>query len=350
MSQAEPDTDATRDATDARPASTAAGGGLAGQVPELSVVVPMNNEADNVLELHERLTTVLSELGITYELVFVDDGSTDTTFAKLRALVARDTHLTALRLKRNFGQTAALAAGFQHSAGKIIISMDGDLQDHPEDIPLLLDKVAEGYDLVSGWRKDRAESLFLRRIPSLVANKLMALISGVRLHDFGTTFKAYRREVIENIELYGELHRFIPALASWEGIAITEVVTRHSPRSGGQSHYGISRTYRVLLDLLAVKFLVSYVNRPLRFFGSIGLFLFCIGLGVALLITILYYFGDIVIHDNLGNLMFAMLNMVVGLQLVAMGLSLEVSSRIYHHVSGKKTYSIRQVLRSKDAS
>lgn len=344
MSQVESGTQAI--VHDAMPSGAPARARMGGETKAraLSIVVPLNNEEANVVELHRRLSDVLATLDKTYEIVFVDDGSTDRTFMLLRDLAERDNNLVVLRLKRNFGQTAALAAGFQNSAGLVIVSMDGDLQDHPEDIPLLLEKIDEGYDLVSGWRKVRAENLILRRIPSLIANKLMALISGVPLHDFGTTFKAYRREVIDGIELYGELHRFIPALASWEGISMTEVVTQHSSREGGKSHYGISRTYRVLLDLLAVKFLVSYLNRPLRFFGTIGLFIFALGFGVALLITLLYYFGDLVIHDNLGNLMFAMLSMVVGLQLIAVGLSLEVSSRIYHHVSGRKTYAIRQVL------
>lgn len=310
--------------------------------PELSIVIPLFNEEANTGELYQRLTTVLKGLGRTYELILVDDGSTDKTFAKLKCMDDEDQNTTVIRLRRNFGQTAALAAGFKHARGEVIVSMDGDLQHHPEDIPKLIAKIDEGYDLVSGWREKRVDNFFIRRLPSLIANKLMAILSGVHLHDFGTTFKAYRREVIEQIELYGELHRFIPALASWQGVKIAEVPIKNTLRVRGKSNYNITRTFRVLFDLLTVKFLISYLARPLHFFGAIGLGFFGIGISVAFVITILYYFNNLIVNDHLGNLIFSMLMMVIGIQLIATGLSLEVSSRIYHNVANKKIYSIRE--------
>jgi glycosyltransferase involved in cell wall biosynthesis len=318
------------------------------RAPELSIVIPLFNEEENIQELHQRLTTVLNEIGRRYEIIFVDDGSTDLTFATLQQVEAEDEHIVVIRLRRNFGQTAGLAAGFEHARGNVIISMDGDLQHHPEDIPSLLAKIDSGYDLVSGWRQKRVDNFWLRRLPSRLANKAMALLSGVSLHDFGTTFKAYRREVLEHIELHGELHRFIPALASWQGIRIAEVPIQNTLRSGGTSHYGLGRTFRVLFDLLTVKFLISYLGRPLQFFGKIGLAFFGIGFSVAFVIAILYYFGNLVIHNHLGNLIFAMLMMVVGVQLIAIGLSLEVSSRIYHHVAQKKIYTVRDIVMHED--
>ena len=307
----------------------------------ISVVIPVFNEEKNVRELHTRLSAVLESIGQSYEIIFVDDGSIDNTFEILKVITFENEHVKLIRLRRNYGQTAALAAGFAEVRGDIVISMDGDLQHFPEDIPNLLEKMDEGYELVSGWREKRVDSFFVRRLPSLIANKLMAILSGLPLHDFGTTFKAYRREVIEEIELYGELHRFIPALASQQGIKIGEVPIQNILRRKGQSNYTLGRTSRVLLDLITVKFLISYIARPLQLFGTVGLGFLGVGFVVALLITIFYYFGDLVIGDNLGNLIFAMLTMVVGIQLIAIGLSLEVSSRIYHNVTNKRIYTKR---------
>lgn len=309
---------------------------------EISIVVPLYNEEDVVAELHERLTKVLGEIGRSYEIVFVDDGSRDRTFSIAKDIFDSDPRVKLIRLRRNFGQTPGLAAGFDNAIGDVIIAMDGDLQHFPEDIPLLLAKIDEGYDVASGWRKKRVDSFILRRIPSIIANRLMAMLSGIKLHDFGTTFKAYRREILQNIELYGELHRFIPALVSWQGISIAEVPIQNIVRPKGKSNYGLSRTFRVLMDLLTVKFMISFVARPLHFFGFVGLFLFSIGFIVAFIITLLYYFGGLIISDNLGNLIFSMLMMVLGVQLVAMGLSLEVSSRIYHTTHNRKIYAIRE--------
>lgn len=310
---------------------------------EISIVVPLYNEEENVSELHSRLGKVLREIGRSYEIIFVDDGSKDRTFAIARELQLSDSHLSLLRLRRNFGQTAGLAAGIDHASGKIVITMDGDLQHFPEDIPLLLAKIDEGFDVASSWRKHRVDNFFLRRLPSLIANKLMALLSGVKLHDFGSVFKAYRREVIEDLNLYGELHRFIPALASWKDVSIAEVPIQNVVRQKGKSNYGLSRSFRVLMDLLTVKFLVSYIARPLHFFGAGGLFLFSLGFLVASIITLLYYFGGLVINEHLGNLIFSMLCMVLGIQLIALGLSLEVSVRIYHATHERTIYAIREM-------
>src|SRR5271167_2138290 len=237
----------------------------------LSVVVPIHNEEPSILPLYDRLTAVLERLRKPYEIIFVDDASTDRSFDLLANLVETDHRLKVIRLRRNFGQTAALAAGFDEAQGNVIISLDGDLQHAPEDIPALLAKIEEGYDIASGWRKERVDNALTRKLPSRIANWLMAKSSGVALRDFGTTFKAYRAEVLKDINLYGELHRFIPALASFYGARIAEVPIRNTPRAAGDSHYGISRTFRVLFDILTIKFLLKYFTRPMHFFGLLGL-------------------------------------------------------------------------------
>lgn len=310
--------------------------------PEISVVIPLYNEEDNIAELHERLTRTLQVFGRRYELVFVDDGSTDASLARLQALVPHDPNVRVVVLRRNFGQTAGLAAGIDHAQGPIIVIMDGDLQHFPEDIPNLVAKIDDGYDIASGWRAKRVDNFFLRRVPSKIANWLMAKISGVHLHDFAG-FKVYRSEVIKKVDLYGELHRFIPALASWQGVRIAEVPIQHVERQHGASNYGLGRTFRVLCDLLTVKFMISYVSRPLYFFGRAGLILFTLGFVIAAGLTALYYADLLEMQDHLGNLIFAMLNMVLGVQLVAVGLALEVMSRIYHTTHQRKIYTVRHV-------
>jgi len=312
---------------------------------EISVVVPLYNEEESVAELYERLKKVLNALNRSYEIVFVDDGSRDRTFEIAGKIQEKDHLVTLVRLRRNFGQTAGLAAGFDHASGDVIVAMDGDLQHFPEDIPALLHKIDEGCDIASGWREKRVDNFLMRRLPSLIANKLMAWLSGVSLHDFGTTFKAYRREILDNVDLYGELHRFIPALASWQGVKIAEVPIKNIVRPKGKSNYGLSRTFRVLMDLLTVKFMISYVSRPLHFFGFIGLVFFSVGFVVAFIITALYYFSDLVVGEHLGNLIFSMLMMVLGVQLAAIGLSLEVSSRIYHTTHKQSIYAVRSIHR-----
>ncbi len=312
-------------------------------IRELSIIVPLYNEEANVRELHARLTDVLTTIGRSYEIIFIDDGSRDRTFELAREIQQGDHRVLLIRLRRNFGQTAALAAGFDHARGSIIVAMDGDLQHFPEDIPALLAKIDEGYDIASGWRARRVDNFWIRRLPSRIANWLMAKLSGIKLHDFGTTFKAYRRSILQGVDLYGELHRFIPALASWQGISIAEVPIQNIVRSKGKSKYGLSRTLRVLMDLLTVKFLISYLTRPLHFFGIIGLSFFTVGFTIALIITVLYYFSDLIINEHLGNLIFAMLMMVLGVQLIALGLSLEVSVRIYHTTHDQKIYAVRSI-------
>ncbi len=237
----------------------------------LSITIPIHNEEHSILPLYDRLTKVLEAVERPYEIIFVDDASTDRSFELLSNLVETDARLKVVRLRRNFGQTAALSAGFHEAEGEIIIAMDGDLQHAPEDIPALLEKIDEGYDIASGWRKQRVDNALTRKIPSRVANWLMAKASGIDLRDFGTTFKAYRAEVLRDVNLYGELHRFIPALASFYGARVAEVPIQNTPRVAGGSHYGIGRTFRVLFDILTIKFLLKYFTRPMHFFGSLGL-------------------------------------------------------------------------------
>src|SRR5437867_7087166 len=237
----------------------------------LSIVIPVHNEEPSILRLYDRLAAVLDALERPYEILFVDDATTDRSFELLANLVETDTRLTVIRLRRNFGQTAALSAGFHEAKGDVVIAMDGDLQHAPEDIPALLEKIEEGYDIASGWRKERLDNALTRRIPSRIANWLMAKASGVELRDFGTTFKAYRAEILKDVHLYGELHRFIPALASFYGARVAEVPISSTPRATGDSHYGLGRTFRVMFDILTVKFLLNYFTRPMHFFGALGM-------------------------------------------------------------------------------
>src|SRR6266566_4158408 len=237
---------------------------------QFSIVVPFFNEQENIPPLYMRLTEVMDGIGEPYELVFVDDGSKDNTFKVLSDIYEHDRRVNIVRLRRNFGQTAALKAGFDFARGEVIISMDGDLQHDPDEIPRFVEKIEEGYDLVSGWRHQRKDAWLTRQVPSRVANWMMAKLSGIELHDFGTTFKAYRREIIQEIQLYGELHRFIPALAGSSGAKIAEVPIENPHRKNGRSNYGIGRTIRVFLDLMIVKFLLDYSTRPLQFFGLLG--------------------------------------------------------------------------------
>ncbi len=311
--------------------------------PAISIVVPFYNEADNIPELYDRLKKVLDGLGRTYELIFVDDGSRDRSYDVLLGLYERDPAVHLVRLRRNFGQTAGLQAGFDHARGDIVIAMDGDLQHAPEDIPLFLDKMAEGYDIVSGWRKRRVDNLFLRRIPSRAANWMMKKLSGVDIHDFGTTFKAYKRDIIKGIQLYGQLHRFIPALISRQGVRITEIAIQNIVRQKGKSNYGLSRVRRVLFDLLTVKFIVSFIDRPLQFFGLIGLIFGGVGFLVALLLTVGYFAFDWSMRDNLGNLIFGVFMIILGVQFVMTGLLAEIMSRVYFRTHDIRIYSVAEV-------
>jgi len=308
----------------------------------LSVVVPFHNEEGNVEILHGRLAAVVATFASPVEFVYVDDGSTDTTGACLERLAASDPRVVVVTLRRNFGQTAALVAGFDLSRGDIVITLDGDLQHAPEDIPALLAAVEAGADVASGWRRDRASiDPWLRTVPSRVANGLIRRVSRVPLRDFGTTFKAYRREVIDDLELHGELHRFIPALAAARGAVITEVPIQSLQRHSGKSHYGIGRTWGVLVDLIVLKFLLSYVGKPLRAFAAVGLPLFAVGFLVALAVTIQFYFFTPQI--GYGNLIFAALCMIMGVQFLGMGLVAELGARTYARSGKQRPYAVRRI-------
>lgn len=316
-------------------------------MPKYSIVVPLHNEQENVTDLYDRLKAVMEANGESFEIVLVDDGSVDRTFPLLREVAAVDSRVTVVKLRRNFGQTAGLAAGFDHARGEYIIAMDGDLQHDPADIPVFLEKIGEGYDIVSGWRKQRIDNLWLRRIPSRVANWLMAKLSGVDIHDFGTTFKAYRREILEQVPLYGELHRFIPALASWHGASIIEVPIRNVNRERGASHYGISRTFRVFFDLITIRFLLRYLSRPLHFFGTWGMASVFAGSGVVAWLGVEKFLRNVPIMPSHGPMMMLALGLLLGgLNLLAIGLLGEMQVRHYHEPSRRAPYSVDRVLRS----
>lgn len=309
----------------------------------LSIVIPIHNEEPAILPLYDRLTTVLEAMNKPYEILFVDDASTDRSFELLANLVETDGRLKVIRLRRNFGQTAALSAGFDEAQGDIVISMDGDLQHDPEDIPALLDKVEEGYDIASGWRKNRLDNAITRKIPSKIANWLMARASGVSLRDFGTTFKAYRIEILKDINLYGELHRFIPALASFYGARVVEVPIRNSPRVSGGSHYGLGRTFRVLFDIITIKFLLKYFTRPMHFFGQLGLL--GVGIGGLILSYLLVYklFGNELVIQHGPLLIAGALLFLTGLMMFCTGLLGEILVRTYFESQGRRIYAVREV-------
>jgi len=313
--------------------------------PSVSVVVPVHNEEKSILPLCDRLVKALENLGSTFEILLIDDDSTDGSFELLRSLAEVDARLKIVRLRRNFGQAAALAAGFELAEGDVIVAMDGDLQHDPADIGALLDKLAEGYDIASGWRRDRIDNPMTRQLPSRVANWLMTRISGVRLHDFGTTFKAYRRDTIKGVRLYGDLHRFIPALASLSGARIAEVPIRNLARTDGNSHYGLGRTFRVLFDLLTIRFLLKYFTRPMHFFGSIGL---ACGLGGGLLLAGLtldkFLRGHHLMSDHGPLLIAGVLLVLTGIQLFCTGLIGEVLVRTYFESQNRPIYSIREII------
>ena len=315
-------------------------------MPKYSVVVPFHNEEANVTALYDRLKSVMEHVNDSFELVFVDDGSRDRTYRLLEEIAAVDSRVLVIKLRRNFGQTSALAAGFDHAQGEFILAMDGDLQHDPDEIPQFLAKLEEGYDVVSGWRSERGDNLLLRRIPSRAANKLMAAISGVAIHDFGTTFKAYRREVIQNIPLYGEMHRFIPALASWYGASICEIPISNPKRVAGKSHYGLSRTVRVFFDLVTIRFLLRYMTRPLHFFGIIGASGILAGGALALWIMLLKLIthGPMLAQHGPIFLIAAVL-ILAGIQMLGIGLLGELQVRHYHTANQRAPYAVDRLLR-----
>ena len=314
----------------------------------LSIVVPIHNEEHSILPLYDRLTRVLMEMRKPYEILFIDDASTDKSFDLLANLVTTDPHLKVLRLRRNFGQTAALSAGFHEARGKVVIAMDGDLQHAPEDIPALLAKIDEGYDIASGWRKERLDNALTRKIPSRIANWMMAKASGVELRDFGTTFKAYRAEVLKDVHLYGELHRFIPALASFYGARVAEVPIQNTPRLSGDSHYGLSRTFRVLFDIVTIRFLLRYFTRPMHFFGSIGLFGTAVGGGILAFCAIdkMWWKHDL-LQEHGPLMVLGALLLLAGLMMFSTGLIGELLMRTYFESQGRRIYAIRDILTQK---
>lgn len=309
--------------------------------PELSVVIPIRNEAASLPELVRELTQTLGEWGHTFEIIVVDDGSTDESFQILERLQVADARLRVIRFRRNFGQTAAFAAGFAHARGRLIVTSDGDLQNDPRNIPTMVEWIDKGYDIVCGWRRKRQDT-WSRRLPSMIANPLISAVTGVRLHDYGCSLKVFRAEIVKSLKLYGEMHRFLPAIASEQGVAIKEVEVHHRPRKYGRSKYGLSRTMRVVLDLLTVKFLLSYSTRPLQIFGLIGT-----GMGFAgalicgwLAVQRLREMASISQHMPL--LLLGILLIFTGFQLVTLGLLAELQARTYHESQSKPTYAIRE--------
>ena len=312
-----------------------------------SIVVPFHNEEENVTVLYARLKQVMEQVGDSFELVLVDDGSRDRTYKLLEEIAAVDSRVLVVKLRRNFGQTSSLAAGFDHASGEFILAMDGDLQHEPNDIPAFLEKLDEGYDVVSGWRKERIDNFILRRIPSRCANWLMARLSGVDIHDFGTTFKAYRREVIQNIPLYGEMHRFIPALASWYGASICEIPIHNVNRERGKSHYGLGRTFRVFFDLMTIRFLLKYMSRPLHFFGGLGaLGIFGGSLIAAVLLGLKVFNPHMDVMGDHGPLfVVGAVLIVAGIQLLAIGMLGELQVRHYFTSEHPASYAVDRLVR-----
>ncbi|HEY3309663.1 MAG TPA: glycosyltransferase family 2 protein [Desulfuromonadaceae bacterium] len=307
---------------------------------DLSVVVPIYNEQDNIHELYQAISKALDSSSDNYEIIMVDDGSTDSSFAQLNDLAQKDARLKVIRLRRNFGQTAAMSAGFDAAAGTIIIPMDGDLQNDPADIPRLVDKLKEGYDVVSGWRKNRKDTFITRKIPSMLANALISSLTQVHLHDYGCTLKAYRREVLEAINLYGEMHRFVPALASQIGAKVAELPVNHLPRLHGKSKYGISRTLRVVLDLMTVKFLLSYSTKPIQLFGKWGIYTLLAGFGSGVMTIYMKVFEHLSMNRNPLLILTAFL-LFMGVQFIVMGLLGELNARTYFESQSKPIYVVR---------
>lgn len=314
---------------------------------EISIIVPILNEEENIRPLYSELTDTLSALNKRYEIIFIDDGSTDKGFEALACIQKEDTNVRVIQFRRNFGQTAALSAGFHYAHGDTIVTIDADLQNDPRDIPRLLERLEEGYDLVTGWRFDRKDPFLTRKLPSIIANNVISLITKVKLHDYGCTLKAFKREVVKNIRLYGEMHRFIPAIASWMGVSIAEVKVNHRARRAGKSKYGISRTIRVLLDLVTVKFLLAFSTRPIQIFGLIGFICGIIGFVTALYLTIQRLFFRIPLA-NRPLLLLAILLMFIGLQFITLGLLAELQARTYHEAQNKPIYVIRRILGKRD--
>jgi len=313
--------------------------------PELTIVVPVYNEEENLQELHVQILNACQKLGKTFEIVYIDDGSSDKSYATMKALQKTHEAVILIRLRKNFGQTAALSAGFDHARGDIVITLDADLQNDPQDFAMLVAKLEEGYDLVSGWRVKRKDRFLTRKLPSTLANWLISVITGVKLHDYGCTLKAFRLDVVKNIDLYGEMHRFIPAIASRMGVNIAEVKVNHHPRRYGKSKYSVFRFVKVILDLLTVKFLLSYSTRPLQIFGLFGLISGALGGAIGIYLS----YQRLVLQVSLANrplLLLAILLLVIGFQFITLGLLAEIMVRSYHESLEKRIYYIREIIES----
>jgi len=317
------------------------------KAPGLSIVIPVYNEEENLPQLYAETKEACVKLDRDYEILFIDDGSTDNSFSVLNRIQAEDTSVTVIRLRKNFGQTAAMAAGFDHARGDIVITLDADLQNDPQDFGRLLEKIDEGYDIVSGWRADRKDKFLTRRLPSHCANWLISFITKIKLHDYGCTLKAFRREVVENINLYGELHRFIPAIASTIGVSITEIKVNHRPRRFGKSKYGLKRSLKVVFDLLTVKFMLSYSTRPLQIFGIFGLISGAAGAIIGLVLS----YQRLILKIGISGrplLLLSILLVVIGVQFITLGLLAEVMIRSYHESGNKRIYFVREIVTDKE--
>ncbi len=310
---------------------------------EVSVIIPVYNEEDNISCLIVEFLEVLKKLHKKFEIIFIDDGSSDTSYAKLSALSLSDSAIKVVRFTRNFGQTAAIAAGIAVAEGKILVLSDADLQNNPQDIPSLLAKLDEGYDVASGWRKDRQDSFWKRQLPSQIANKLISLITGVKLHDYGCTLKAYRRDFLKDIKLYGEMHRFLPAYLSWLGAKIAEVEVNHRPRQWGKSKYGLERIFKVILDLMTVKFFGSFISKPIYPFGGLGILLITGGVACGIVTLIEKYFFGVWAHRN-PLLLLAIFLFIVGLQFIILGLLAEILIRTYYETNNRPPYKIKETV------
>jgi len=309
----------------------------------VSIVIPVFNEAENLSILHGEIAAAIKNRPEDYEIIFIDDGSGDGSLAALKNIHALDPRVKIIEFRKNFGQSAAISAGFEFCRGEVVITLDADLQNDPADIPLLVDKVEEGFDIVNGWRKDRHDRWLTRKVPSFFGNKLISWITGTRLHDYGCTLRGFKREVVKNLKLYGEMHRYIPAIASRLGIRSTEIAVNHRPRRFGQSKYGLGRTFRVMIDLISLKFLLAYSHRPLQIFGGVGLLMIVIGLGSGSVLT----YEKFVLSQAIAGrplLFFTLLMIFLGFQSISLGLLAEMLSRIYHEGFDKNEYAIRQLI------
>lgn len=312
--------------------------------PKISIVIPVKDEEANLPILYEEIAKVCIEALQNCEIIFINDGSADNTQAVIEKIHSKDPRVKVIELRRNFGQTAAMSAGFDLAQGKVIITMDADLQNDPKDIPSLINKINEGYDIVSGWRKNRKDKFITRRVPSIIANYIISKLTGVYLHDYGCTLKAYRKEAINGIRLYGDMHRFIPIFPSNQGFKVTEVVVDHHPRKFGKSKYGVSRVLKVIIDLITIQFFLRFLTKPMRLFGMLGIFFLFIGVLMGLYLTYLKLFEGLDIGGR-PLLLLAVSLVIAGIQIISLGILGEVISRIYFESQNKKTYAVRKILK-----